>query len=97
MLAASERFHEARRVALKKLFDTLGVMTGPDDYLALLETANESELDWMRVAVLRHGLRSDDLALSKAAWRHLLQAGDKDSPDLRELLADHMENLKGQP
>ena len=97
MLAASERFHEARRVALKKLFDRLGVMTGPDDYLALLDTASESELDWMRVAVLRHGLGSDDLASSKAAWRHLLQADDKDSPDLRGLLADHMEKLKDSP
>ena len=91
MLAAYERAHEARRVALKKLFDTLGVVTGPDDYLALLDTASESELDWMRVAVLRHGLESHDLALNKAAWRHLLQADDKDCPNLRTLLADHME------
>ena len=74
MLAASERFHEARRVALKKLFDRLGVVTGPDDYLALLDTAGESQLDWMRVAVLRHGLESHDLALNKAAWLHLFQA-----------------------
>ena len=29
MLAASERVHEARTVALKKLFDKLGVVTGP--------------------------------------------------------------------
>ena len=97
MLAAYERAHEARRVALKKIFDTLGVVTGADDYLALLETVNESVLDWMRVAVLRHGLASDDLALSKAAWRHLLQADDKDCPNLRNLLADHMEELQDSP
>ena len=66
MLAASERVHEARRVALKKLFDMLGVVTGSDDYLALLDAASESQPDWMRVAVLRHGLGSDDLA-SRAA------------------------------
>ena len=94
MLADSERFHEARRVALKKLFDRLGVMTGPDDYLALLDIASESELDWMRVAVLRHGLGSGDLASSKAAWRHLLQADVKGNPDLQELLADQLVNLK---
>ena len=97
MLAASERVHEARRVALKKLFDMLGVVTGTDDYLALLDTASESQLDWMHVAVLRHGLGSDDLALSRAAWRNLLQAELKDSPDLRSLLADHLVNIKDSP
>ena len=74
MLAASERVHEARTVALKKLFDMLGVVTGPDDYLALLDIAGESQPDWMRLAVLRYGLGSDDLALIKAAWRHLLSS-----------------------
>ena len=93
MLAASERVHEARRVALKKIFGMLGVVTGPDDYLALLDTASESELDWMRVAVLRHGLGSDDLALSKAAWRHLFQADMNSNPELQSLLADHLVNL----
>ena len=97
VLAASERVHEARRDALKKLFDRLGVVTGPDDYLALLDIASESELDWMRVAVLRHGLASDDLALSKAAWRHLLQADDKDSPDLQGLSTDHLTNVMDHP
>ena len=97
MLAASERVHEARRVALKKILDMLGVVTGPDDYLALLDTAGESELDWMRVAVLRHGLGSDDLALSNAAWRHLLRADVKDNPSLRSLLADQLVNLKDSP
>ena len=97
MLAASERFHEARRVALKKLFDRLGVVTGPDDYLALLDTADESQLDWMRVAALRHGLGSDDLALNIAAWLHLFQADVMDNPDLRNLLADHLGNLKDNP
>ena len=97
MLAASERFHEARRVALKKLFDTLGVVTSPDEYIALLDTASESELDWMRVVVLRHGLGSDDAALSKAAWRHLLQAEIKANSDLRSLLADYVANLKDNP
>ena len=97
MLAASERVHEVRKVALKKLFDMLGVVTGPDDYLALLDTASESELDWMRVAVLRHGLGSDDLALNKAAWRHLLQADTKNNPDLRNLFTDHLANLKDNP
>ena len=93
MLAASERVHEARRVALKKLLDMLGVVTGPDDYLALLDVAGESELDWMRVAVLRHGLGSDDLALSKAAWRNLLQADFKDNPDLWSLFTAHSTDL----
>ena len=97
MLAASERFHEARRVELKKLFDRLGVVTGPDDYLALLDTASESELDWMRVAVLRHGLESDDLASSRAAWRHLLQADMNSNPELRSLLADYVAHLKDNP
>ena len=97
MLADSERFHEARRVALKKLFDRLGVMTGPDDYLALLDIASESELDWMRVAVLRHGLGSGDLASSRAAWRHLLQADMNSNPELRSLLADYVANLKDNP
>ena len=97
MLADSERFHEARRVALKKLFDRLGVMTGPDDYLALLDIASESGLDWMRVAVLRHGLGSDDVASSKAAWRHLLQADMNSNPELRSLLADHIQALRANP
>ena len=97
MLAASERFHEARRVALKKLFDRLGVVTGPDDYLALLDTASESELDWMRVAVLRHGLESHDLALNKAAWRHLLRADISSNPDLRGLLDDHIQAFSRRP
>ena len=97
MLAASERFYEARRVELKKLFDRLGVVTGPDDYLALLDTAGESELDWMRVAVLRHGLGGDDLALSRAAWRHLLQADMNSNPELRSLLADYVAHLKDNP
>ena len=97
MLAASERLHEARRVALKKLFDMLGVVTGPDDYLALLDTAGESGLEWMRVAALRHGLGSDDLALSRIAWRHLLRADIKSNPDLRSLLADHAVILKDHP
>ena len=97
MLAASERVHEARRVALKKLFNMLGVVTNTDDYLALLDTASESQLDWMRVAALRHGLGSDDLVLSRAAWRHLLQADVKDNPSLRSLLADHLVNLKDSP
>ena len=97
MLATSERFHEARRVALKKLFDRLGVVTGPDDYLALLDTAGKSQLDWMRVAVLRHGLGGDDLALSRAAWRHLLQADVMDNPDLQNLFTDHLANLSDNP
>ena len=97
MLADSERFHEARRVALKKLFDRLGVMTGPDDYLALLDIASESELDWMRVAVLRHGLGSGDLASSRAAWRHLLQADMNSNPELRSLLADHIQASSANP
>ena len=97
LLAASERVHEARRSALKKLFDMLGVVTGTDEYLALLETASESELDWMLVAVLRHGLGSDDAALSGAAWRHLLQAGVMDNPDLQGLFNDHLANLKDNP
>ena len=97
MLAGSERVHEARRVALKKLFDMLGVVTGPDDYLVLLDTAGESGLEWMRVAALRHGLGSDDLALSRIAWRHLLRADIKSNPDLRSLLADHAVNLKDHP
>ena len=97
MLAASERVHEARRVALKKLFDMLGVVTGPDDYLALLDTASESQLDWMRVAVLRHGLESTDLALSRAAWLHLLQADVGENSDLQSLVTDHLTNLKDNP
>ena len=97
MLAASEQVHEVRRAALKKLFDTLGVVTGPDDYLALLDTASESELDWMRVAVLRHGLESHDLALNKAAWRHLLRADISSNPDLRGLLDDHMQAFSRRP
>ena len=97
MLAASERVHEARTVELKKLFDMLGVVTGPDDYLALLDMAGESQLDWMRVAVLRHGLGSDDLASSRAAWRHLLQADMNSNPELRSLLADYVANLKDNP
>ena len=97
MLAASERFHEARRVALKKLFDTLGVVTSPDEYIALLDTASESELDWMRVVVLRHGLGSDDLALNRAAWRNLLQADTNSDPELRSLLADHIQALSAHP
>ena len=97
MLAASERVHEARRVALKKIFDMLGVVTGPDDYLALLDTASESQLDWMRVAALRHGLGSDDLALSKVAWRHLLRADINSNPDLRSLLADHIQIFSRRP
>ena len=88
MLAASDRVHEARSVALKKLFDMFSVVTGPDDYLALLNMADESQLDWMRVAVLRHGLRSDDLAMSNAAWRHLLHADVMDNPDLKDLFID---------
>ena len=99
MLAAYERVHEARRVALKKIFDTLGVVTGPDEYLALLDTASESELGWMRVAVLRHGLGSDDAALSGVAWRHLLQADISSNSDLRSLLADNLVslNVKDRP
>ena len=97
MLAAYERVHEARTVALKKLFDMLGVVTGPDDYLALLDIAGESQLDWMRLAVLRHGLGSDDLALSKAAWRHLLRADINSNPDLRSLLDDHIQVFSRRP
>ena len=97
MLAASNHVHEARRVALKKLFDMLGVVTGPDDYLALLDTASESELDWMRVAVLRHGLGSDDWALRRAAWRHLLQADVGENSDLLNLVTDHLADLKDNP
>ena len=97
MLAASERLHEARRVALKKLFDMLGVITGPDDYLALLDTASESQLGWMRVAVLRHGLGSDDPASSKAAWRHLVQADVGGNSDLLNLVTDHLATLKDNP
>ena len=97
MLAASERVHEARTVALKKLFDMLGVVTGPDDYLALLDIAGESQPDWMRLAVLRYGLGSDDLALIKAAWRHLLQADITNNPDLRNLFTDHLADLKDNP
>ena len=97
MLAASDRVHAARTAALKKLFDMLGVVTGPDDYLALLDAASESELGWMHVAVLRHGLGSDDLALNKAAWRHLLQADMNSNPGLRSLLADYVANLKDNP
>ena len=97
MLAASERVHEARRAALKKLFDTLGVVTSPDGYLALLDTASDSELAWVHVAALRHGLGSDDLALSKAAWRHLLQADMNSNPELRSLLADHIQVFSGRP
>ena len=97
MLAASERVHEARTVALKKLFDMLGVVTGPDDYLALLDTASESQIDWMRLAVLRHGLESADLALSRAAWRHLLQADVGENSDLQNLATDYLANLKDNP
>ena len=97
MLAASERVHEARRVALKKVFDSLGVVTGPDDYLAVLDTASESGLDWMRVAVLRHGLESADLALSRAAWHHLLQADVGETSDLQDLVTDHFADLKYKP
>ena len=97
MLAASERLHEARRVGLKKLFDMLSVVTGSDDYLALLDTASESQLDWMRVAVLRHGLGSDNLALGVAARRHLLQANVEINPDLQYLVADHVQDFIGRP
>ena len=79
---------------LFRSFDTLGVVTGPDDYRALLDIASESQLGWMRVAVLRHGLESADLSLSKAAWRHLLQADVVDNPDLQDLFTDHLANLK---
>ena len=97
MLAASERLHEARRVGLKKLSDMLGVVTSSDDYLALLDTASEGQLDWMRVAVLRHGLGSDNLALGAAARRHLLQADVENNPGLQYLVADHIQDFIARP
>ena len=93
MLAAHERVLGVRRGALEKLFKVFDVVTGPDDYLALLDTAEESQLNWLLVATLRHGLASDDPALSLPAWRHLLQADVDDNPDLRNLFTDHIQNL----
>ena len=94
MLAVYEQVFETRRVALKELFERLSAVTKLDDYLLLLKTAEETQLDWARMAILRYGLGSNDFDLPTAAWRHLLKIRLKDRPELRNLLTDHLVNVK---
>ena len=94
MLTASEGVFEARQSALKELFDALGMVSGVDSYLALLETADDGDIDWMLAAVLRHGLEAGEPTVRVAAWRHLLQADLEGSPHLWAVLDDHLGSFK---
>ena len=97
MLITSERVHEDRKSGLKKIFDALDVVTNSDDYLALLDTAKEGQLEWMQIAILRYGLESKNSALGTAARRHLLQINIEDNPDLLYLVANHIQDFIGRP
>ena len=97
MLAASERVFAARATALKELVDTLGMVTKVDGYLALLDTASESELDWMHVAVLRHGLQDDNSDIRNAARLDLLGADLESKPRLHALLKERLERIGDRP